>query len=327
MTHASFTVGKLKVTTFEPPPKGFDATKASKKELIVHGFPLPPDRERFPEAFAQWQHAVAKPWRWVTPKFGAPVKSRGPSSRRAVEVQNTTHTENWAGSVATAGAGDSFSWITAVVSVPDPNPYYPIPPSGAEADVPFFLSNWIGIDGGVGGGSQDVLQVGVSQEVVYKKNPATTQTRNCYAFFEWYEGPGDLTGSTPVEGFPVSPGDAVNILLCATSSTDATIFLTNESTLDATSFTLSSPLPKLALRGDSCQWVVERPTIIVGGGAPEFSYLPNFPTIYFESTRAGTTKGIPFSAATGVLQTMVDASGKPLATPIIDGSIMKVVRD
>jgi hypothetical protein len=48
------------VRVYPPPPVGFDAAKATKKELLRHGIPQRPDPKRQPGLAAVWDRHVRR---------------------------------------------------------------------------------------------------------------------------------------------------------------------------------------------------------------------------------------------------------------------------
>ena len=100
------------------------------------------------------------------------------------------------------GGGDRFSWISGSWTVPHT---YPTPGfAGTE-----YSSAWLGIDGD---GSPDVMQAGTE----------TDSDGSCYAWFEWFPN-----FSIGINNFPVTPGDVISLLLCATSPTTAWMSMGN----------------------------------------------------------------------------------------------------
>ncbi len=113
-----FTIGEVRVRTFEAPPAGFDPIAASDATLAHHGFPARPDPERQPEAFALWHREMTRfrdlGFKVVAPDFKQLAKSHGPSRRRtpgdSALVNGTS--DNWSGAVrSTNAATDPFTWM------------------------------------------------------------------------------------------------------------------------------------------------------------------------------------------------------------------------
>src|SRR2546429_5930298 len=123
----------------------------------------------------------------------------------------------------------------------------PADPKGGKSS--FHASAWIGIDGW---GSPDVLQAGTESSLV-------NGSKKVYAWWEWYP---DF--EIAISNFPVSAGDTIYCLICATSATQASIYLTNDSTDQSTSFNITAP-SGTSLVGNCAEWIVETPNV---GGNP-----------------------------------------------------------
>jgi hypothetical protein len=63
------TIGKLKITTFDVPPAGFDPRSASDDVLARHGWPARPDAKTSPRFRAQWERTFGGKVKYVAPDF------------------------------------------------------------------------------------------------------------------------------------------------------------------------------------------------------------------------------------------------------------------
>jgi hypothetical protein len=141
MTSTSYPNGAV-VTTFDPPPPGFDPLTADPEALWRYGFP---DRPSDPAALQRWQALLGKPLRFVK----ATIKQRR-QVRRLPEFEGHESTKNWSGAVVFASTPETMFTVTGQWSVPHIHSFA----SGDDRDA----SVWVGIDGE---GSNDLLQAGI----------------------------------------------------------------------------------------------------------------------------------------------------------------------
>ena len=110
-------------------------------------------------------------------------------------------------------------------------------------------------------------------------------------------------------------------LICANSTSTATIYLTNQSSGVSTSFSITAP-KGTALVGNSAEWIVERPTI--NGSVAS---LTDTKAVYFDEGIAGLT-GAPFTVVnlgSGTAVTMTGNNNASLSVPTLETSqLMKV---
>jgi hypothetical protein len=209
---------------------------------------------------------------------------------RAAAVENATST-NWSGSAVFAAAGDKFGWVEGEWTVPDPSD-----PKGGKSS--YYSSAWIGIDGW---GSGDVLQAGTESSLV-------NGSKKVYAWWEWYPN-----YEVAISNFPVSAGDTMYCLICVNSPTTASIYLTNDSTDQSTSFNITAP-SGTTLVGNCAEWIVETPSV---GGSP--TTLPDYGVVYFDIGLAHQAAGLAY-ADQGTPITLVDSASKALSTPTLEKS-------
>lgn len=306
--------GTLKVRTYEPPAAGFDPRTATARQLLHHGFPTRPDAKAEPELRERWDRAFSRPMIWIVPEFReVPGQAHGPAVRpreaklsrartAAGAVVSNATSSNWSGSVAFPPAGQTFKWIEGQWTVP--NPY-------AQTDGTFYASEWIGIDGW---GSPDVLQAGTETEIT---KIWFITARNVYAWWEWFPA-----GEVAITNLPVSAGDYMNLLICATSSTTATMYYSNRSSGVATTFTVTAPRAT-ALQGNSAEWIVERPT--VNGSVAS---LTDYDVCYFDGCVAGSAgrNVIGFTdLGSGTPVTMTGIGNASLSVPTFEtATLMKM---
>ncbi|MGH3854368.1 MAG: G1 family glutamic endopeptidase [Pseudonocardiaceae bacterium] len=284
--------GGVAVHTFPLPPAGFDPLAASAEQLRRHGFPRRPDHTEMPDAATKWVRAFSRypAFEHIAPEFKGLERRSGPNHRTEKDTRaevNAT-SSNWSGSVLFIGAGDQFNWITGAWNVPHT---YQSPATSATE----YSSAWLGIDGD---GSDDVMQAGTE----------TDSDGNCYAWFEWFPN-----YSIAIDNFPVIPGDVVNLVLCATSTTTAWVSIGNLTSMQYTSFSFSAP-NGTALVGNCAEAVVERPS--VGGQLAE---LPRYGEVFFDDVTAYTANGLSCPIGIGTPISMVaDDNSTVISTPTFE---------
>ena len=142
------------------PPKDFDITKASNKELVEVGLPARPDREKNPELRKMWENTMAtRKFTFVKPEFRIidnierrPIdKDHFPEkvlpTSQGVSANSTSNI--WSGAVLPfPPSGEKFNIISGSWIVPNA---YPPPsakrPDGTWNDGTWVCCTWIGIDG------------------------------------------------------------------------------------------------------------------------------------------------------------------------------------
>jgi hypothetical protein len=290
----------LGVRLFTPPPADFDPLTADQRELLVHGFPARPDQDSQRVLYAQWKRRVSRRHTRIEPVFVRNTDKvhgpmRGPSAEAELAGPAGSHranatSTNWSGSAVFAASGDSFKWVEGEWTVADPSD-----PKGGKTS--YYSSSWVGIDGW---GSPDVLQAGTESSLV-------NGTKKVYAWWEWYP---DF--EVAIANFPVSAGDTMFCLICATSSTTASIWLTNDSTDQQVSFAVTAPAGTV-LHGNCAEWIVETPTV---GGSP--TTLPDYGVVYFDDAQAMANTAGWVGGNTGTPITLINSAGTALSTPTLE---------
>jgi hypothetical protein len=159
----------------------------SSQELVKRGYPLRPDPQHSPGAYANWLKAVSKPATFIPPKT-AHVEGRfhGPAKVGAEPGSSN----NWSG-YAPYGSSSPFTWVVGDWNVPAT--------VGGEANTTTHSSFWIGLDGW---GSNDVVQDGTNQDVTVSDGIAYR------TYWPWTEiWPQEL--ETAISNFSVNPGDEI----------------------------------------------------------------------------------------------------------------------
>jgi hypothetical protein len=292
---ASNMIGGLEVTTYEGPPRGFNPLTAESADLQKFGFPprqedaeLQAKYERFLNRMKDKLHYVPATLRANSEVFHGP--------RQRLASAGTETSTNWSGGVVYAPAGTSFTWILG---------YWVIPDIDAPTDNQwYYCASWIGLDGDRSG---DVCQAGIGSQVYAS---GSTVTKYFYPWFEWYPEP-----EIQITNFPVSPGDMIEVLLCAqpgAGATSATVYLTNIVSGAHTSGTFNAP-GTTKLVGNCAEWVVEAPT--VGG---QQSAIADFGEVFFSVCESYTHSGSLLYGGTGDNINMENGAGQV----VVDGNLI-----
>jgi len=158
---------------------------------------------------------------------------------------------NWSGAVLTAGAGESFSTVSAQWVVPTLSQ---VPIAGVTIS---DVAEWVGIDGY---NSADVCQAGILQTVQTSANGHTTIS--CSAFDEWYPASANII---PAASFQVNPGNTIKVTVETTGggATTASFIFDDETTGKTLDTSLTAPRGT-SLQGNSAEVIVETPEVISG---------------------------------------------------------------
>jgi len=258
------------VHTFALPPAGFDARKASPRDLAGYGIPTRPDDAHLRE---RWERALARPFQMVQPRFRtrqrthqklpaglAPPAAPLPSPMRTNYIGGASVT-------STPAQGD-VRWIEGTFTLP--NTYWPV--GGSSTDYPF--STWIGITGDPAGSS---LLAGWDS-YVYSTGHALQ--RSYYVWWRWY--PGD---TQYISNFIVEPGDTLSMVACLDlgSHVRARLTFQNLSTTQATTFAVTAPGGS-ELQANTASWMVSNDVVDFEG-----PFIARFGEMYVDECNAGTT--------------------------------------
>jgi hypothetical protein len=277
------------VQGIEPPPAGFDPLTADRATLLRHGFPLPPDAARSPEAARIWRQTLGRKLTHIVPqlKERAEKKTRSTFQRSAGGLTSN----NWSGGVALSGGPYDYvsgAWIVPAV----------VAPTSGNGD--WWSVAWVGIDGD---GSSDVLQAGTGHHVNVTNGKVTTEY---FAWYEWFP-----FSWTTISNLTVNPGDAISAVVrylgIVNGEGQGTATVTNMTTGQSATVTLTPPAGTV-LSGNCVEWIMERPGI---NGA--LAALPEYEHITFYNTLACA----PNTSITGAQAqpiTMVDSSNTTLST-------------
>ena len=220
----------------------------------------------------QWSH-------WVTSPDGAPDWIW---REDAITALLTSHTcGHRSGAVATPPGSAGFSIVSGTWTVPDAFP----PPSAANGSGGYNnglynVLEWVGIGGDIGAGSANLLQMGTGTDVNVVNGAVSSVTT--YAWFEWFNSAAD-NGYTRVGGFTVSPGDLIEVSVCAgNNDTSGAAIIGNVTRNKYMAQAINPPTSGLTLVGNTAEWIVEREGFTGGG----LSTLADYGAAFFSDCLA-----------------------------------------
>jgi hypothetical protein len=259
----------------ELPPPGFEFAAASSRDRLRYGFPAEPDRQTQPRLWAKWERNLHRPWRRVVPQYelqpARPLASPLP-------LANDT-SSNWSGAVATPPAGKGFTTVSGTWIVPDAYP----PPSAWNGngynDGLYNVLHWVGIAGDTGAGAGNLVQAGTGTDVNVVGGVISVTP---YSWFEWWNSALG-NGYTRLNGFTVSPGDVIEVSVCAGSSIGAAS-IGNVTRSEYVTQVINPPAANLTLVPNTAEWIVEREGFTSG-----LSTLADYGAMFFSDCLAGGT--------------------------------------
>jgi hypothetical protein len=289
--------GGITLRTFQPPPPGFDPVKATERERLTYGYPRCPGE--YPDLVARWTRKLSAPYKIIEPTF-KPREMRRRRLPSFLGKHGPQTSDNWAGAFVTPAEGTTFKWVEATWRFPQS--YLP---GGAQDNVEYFASTWIGIDGDNGSG--DILQAGCGSDVSTSGGAPQHQYN---PWWEWFPA-----GSSWITSPTFSPGDEISLLICVTqgSTSSAGVFLSNNTT-NTGGFFHATPPSGTQLVGNSAEWIVEALSSQIG-----FT-LAKFDTVQFTDCNAGTVSGATVQSGSGGLIDMTNSAGSDIADASLIGA-------
>ena len=245
-------------------PAGFDALKATDRELALYGLPPRPDQASAPKEFMLWQRAMGAAKHRASGKLD--VKSFSSTNFKAAKLsasQSSYGSYNWSGVASvnknkTWKAKTSFEYVASTFNVPVAQP--PFLACGNGITGPFYEVSWNGIDGFNNG---DVVQGGSLSAA------DCSGDTEYFAWVEWYP-------SYSIIGvFGVNPGDDIVVVTFAYPGTEDQLVFVEDITLQEYAELDLPYVTGPGVVGSSAEYIVERPCCD-GDGYP----LPLANTIY-----------------------------------------------
>jgi hypothetical protein len=298
--------------TFDAPPAGFDPITASDEDLQYHGFPPRPNQTTEPKAYATWAKAMKASKKRIVPtleqttifhgpanvaKNAKPSADAGNAATAPGKVSNVSYSSNWSGYVDFSGAtsygSSSYYYVVNDMVVPVAEQAFGACTGGWD-----WGSEWNGIDGW---GSPDVLQAGVEFDAY-----CSGGSRSSYysAWYEWYP-----YGEVRISSLPVTAGDDIFVEVWHTSSTQGYAYLVNLNNNQTVTVGFTA-YPGYPLKGNSAEWVAERPTV---GGS--LATLTNYIAIPFWDAYAYTESSVFYDIDEATPVDMTDNNGNVISYP------------
>jgi hypothetical protein len=221
----------------------------SQEELLSRGYPLRPDPEKMPEAYATWLRMVTSEATEIEPRFVTRPGFRAQPPRIGLTtLPSAKNSSNWSGFVLYRNP-----YVLELLNANSPQPYvfasseWTVPSVAGEQGVQDHSVLWVGQDGETTG---DVLQDGTGQDAM-----------------------ADLQQLT---NFKVSPGDhMLGQVWMGNAGSKPTLtgvfgvcFLFNLTTGTYT-YVYITPPAGTTFTGSSAEWIMERPA--VDGVLPDLS--------------------------------------------------------
>jgi hypothetical protein len=268
------------------PPPGFDPRTATAEELQRAGMRWRRSvANRNPIARALWDRATSRseaPAGKTAPYRPSPHPVLPVRRRRRLPDENEF---SWAGSVVATGNWTAVSglWVVPTLSQGSQAASTITYPNG-QYFTGWWLSTWLGLDGYIPNNSNDILQVGITQQIDENNNAYA------WAWYEWWlenppEGSPDYVNALTITGFNVSPGDTILAFVSYVGTMAGQVVLWNLSQWAADNYVLGAdnyfnkvltPPPTADFNGTSAEWIAEDP----GGGEPGYT-LAGFTPINF----------------------------------------------
>ena len=294
----TLTAKGFRIRGLGPLPQSFDPMKATARQLASYRLPMRPDAKKEPQLRALWDRVMSRTRLWIAPEFEhrenithGPARGAGGKVLKArsasAGVSNAT-SGNWSGATVFSPAGKPYGFVGGQWTVPSPN---------SQTDGSFFASEWVGIDGW---NSSDVLQAGTETQIT---KVLFFTIKQVYTWWEWFPA-----GEVKISNLPVSPGDVMYCLICADTTSHATVYFTNQSQGVGPRFEITPP-SGTRLTGNVAEWIVERPTI--NGSVAN---LTDYAACYFDECIAGGSGRID-NLSGASLVTMTGTGGATLSEP------------
>jgi hypothetical protein len=303
----------LVVTTFPPPPAGFDLKKATDSERARFGIPrFAPGSfrdKRLSEILSEMDGRI----RLVEPAFLPRDRRRNklPHIKPDHSPDHGMNTPTWSGGI-TQGV-DPRNYNERIWSV---SGTWNIPevwsPAGAEVGVTYTASTWIGIDGFYNQSNSSLLQAGCDSDVTYVSPGYEWDYYQFNPWVEWWP-----TGSAWITGVPATSqldeykcSIQCTSLLNHSAANSASVYLANVTRGWGMYFNMTAP-KGVTLHGNSAEWIVE---------APPPLELPIYTNAIFTNCTACTISGQLIESGSGDTINMVNSSNQVISQAELVGS-------
>jgi hypothetical protein len=294
-----------------------DPMALSSQELVKLGYPMRPDPQKAPGAYASWLKAVSKPATLIPPKmvnvegpYHGPAKISADASTGPYPNDNP----NWSGYVLYAGVNQSpFVFIEGEWNVPAL--------VGAENGTTTESSLLIGLDGH--GGTNLNAAAGTEQNAIVQDG---------FTYFYYYPFTQTSSQGSAISNFTVNPGDEIySMVWIGDSNSNVTpyggyayFYIGDFTTGQYTYF--STPI--VTFSGVSAEWILSRNLLSDGSLSDLADYYFAVMTAAYAETYNGnytTYQAAPYGGVT-FQDTMYGTNNDVLSTVYpINGDTMEFV--
>jgi Peptidase A4 family len=257
-----------------PPAPGFDPRTATAEEFRRAGMRWRRSvANRNPIARALWERVTARseaPVGETVTAYGPPPHPTLPTRRRRQLPDEGDY--NWAGAIVAPGNWTAVigCWVVPTLSQP-PQPATTITYPNGDFFTGWWVNTWVGLDGYQPIGSNDILQVGIAQQIDTNNNVWA------WAWYEWWlenppAGEPAYVNAQTVRHFKVAPGDTIIAIASYVGSMagqvtilNFTQWATRDNFVAGTGNHFNkvlAPPSGADFNGASAEWIVEDP----GGG-------------------------------------------------------------
>jgi len=290
-----------------------DLMLPSQEELLSRGYPMRPDPEQMPEAYATWVRMVTSEATEIAPRTVArPDFHAGPTHIGPIMRPNAQNSTTWSGFALYRDP--SISLLTAN----SPKPYvsvsgeWYVPSVTGEIGIQDHSVLWVGMDGLT---STDIVQGGTGQDAMGMNSQGTQWT--VATIYGWTEF--SPLGMQQLTSFKVSPGDHMMSQVImgyvgpqgAIEGALGACYLYNLTT-KTTVWVYVLPPAGTSFNGSSAEWIMERPTI--NGALPDLSDYNAATMFNAWAQRADGTEVASSGNPNSVRITMTDDLGVILST-------------
>jgi hypothetical protein len=208
---------------------------------------------------------------------------------------------NWSGGLLAAPSGESFTSVTATITVPTVT---------GPSDAYYSAYAWIGIDGWED--AQNIWQAGLDIRGVEQGGEIVPILDGWY---EWYPLNPEFIS---VSDLPISAGDSLFMNVTLYTSTSGIMILENLTTGKSVQRTMEEP--KYPLQGAYAEWILEG---FYNSDTQQLQALPDFGSIVFSDTTATTSSGNVYNAESASLVQLAE----PGLSASMSGSSVNIRRD
>jgi hypothetical protein len=254
-----------------------DPMAPSNDELQMMGYPPRPDPQKAPKAYANWLRMISKPATFVPPQMVASNSFAGPTTQLDYS--------NWNGfELRTCSAyrcpltndTSPYWWITGQWYVPSVT---------GEYNAATYSALWIGLDGDLTLGLNNLIQAGTEQDAfnIFGFTVSVYQV-----WTEWWPAQSQQF----ISNFPVNPRDEILTYVWLSHYSTTDLFVAYIFDLTTSHYTAVNTLvPTGKILGDTAEWIMERPYQQQPNGAIVYPDLADYGIAGMSNTEAVRVNG------------------------------------